>query len=83
MRPAATVKKKTANSGCAGQIARVRPNIHATVVITLAIKETVTVFMSLIQLLSALQSGESREMHRKNRTYLFCFAFFGLGSGGP
>ena len=39
------VKKKTASCGCAGQIARVKPSIHAPVPIALATKEAFRVFI--------------------------------------
>jgi hypothetical protein len=42
---ATTVRKKTATCGCAGQIARVKPSIHAPVPITLATKEAFKVFI--------------------------------------
>ena len=42
------VKKKTASCGCAGQIARVKPSIHAPVPIALATKEAFRVFIGAL-----------------------------------
>lgn len=43
---AATVRKKTASCGCDGQIARVKPSIHAPVPIALATKEAFRIFIN-------------------------------------
>jgi hypothetical protein len=48
MMVAANVRKNTAHWGCAGQIERVSPIIHAAVPSTLASNEAFSVFMDFL-----------------------------------